>query len=129
MATLIQAWQALGPRLISTEPVMPETVIEQLVLTTNQSRGSVLAVLSELDVLIEQALKEGRIVRLPNGTHYWPYGKKDGSIRVHVRVNPRVTQRVSGEFRGGWLNAERIGLTSEEITAMWNEAHPDDPIA
>ena len=128
MADIIQAWGAYGPRLVPTQPVMPETVIEQLVATTNQSRGSILAVLCEMDALIEHGLKEGRIVQLPNGTHYRPTARKDGSIRVRVRVTPRLTRGINAEFRGEWINGENIGLDGDEIVALWNEAHPEDPV-
>ena len=33
-----------------------------------------------------------------------------------------------GAFRGRIINAENIGKSSDELVAMWNEAHPDDPV-
>jgi hypothetical protein len=105
-----------------------EELIENIVAVTNQSRGSVLAVLSELDVQIESGLKAGRIVKLPNGTHYEPTGKKDGSINIDVRVNPDLDKQVNTGFRGQWLNSANIGKSEEEIIALWNEAHPEDPV-
>jgi len=42
MAKKIQAWMEFGPRLVKSNPVTPEDVIEQLVQATNQTRGSVL---------------------------------------------------------------------------------------
>jgi len=128
MAKRIQAWSEFGPKLAKTDPITGEEVIEQLVKGTNESRGSVMAVLSELDDAIEQGLKAGRIVHLPNGTHYRPIGKKDGSVNVSVRVTPRVVKRVNAEFRGQWVNAENIGISQEDVIALWNAAHPDDPI-
>jgi hypothetical protein len=63
-------------------------LIENIVAATNQSKGSVLAVLSELDVQLESGLKSGRIVHLPNGTHFEPIGKKDGctGYLIHLPV-------------------------------------------
>jgi hypothetical protein len=105
-----------------------EELIENLVAATNQSRGSVQAVLSELDVQLESALKSGRIVKLPNSTHYQPIGKRDGSVNIKVRVNPDLNKRINSGFRGKWINAENIGKSEEEIIALWNEAHPEDPV-
>jgi len=99
-----------------------------LVKGTNESRSSILAVLSALDDVIEQGLKAGRIVQLPNGTHYRPIGKKDGSVNVAVRTTPRVIKRVNAEFRGQWLNSENIGISEEDAIALWDAAHPDNPI-
>jgi nucleoid DNA-binding protein len=57
-----------------------DELIVNITSATNQTRGSVYAVLAELDDQIEHALKSGRIVHLPNGTHYKPTGKKDGLV-------------------------------------------------
>ena len=128
MAKKIQAWTEFGPRLEPTNPMTDNELIENIIAATNQSRGSVLAVLAELDVQIEAALKAGRIVHLPNDTHYKPTGKKDGSVDINVRVNPNLDDRVNAGFHGKWINAKNIGKSEAEIIALWNEAHPDDPI-
>jgi len=128
MAKKIQAWTAFGPRIVLGDPMTREELIENIVAATNQSRGSVLAVLAELDVQIEAGLKAGRIVQLPNGTHYEPVGKKDGSIDIYVRVNPDVDKLVNVGFRGNWLNAENKGKEEAAIIALWNAANPGDPV-
>ena len=128
MAQKIQAWGAFGPRLAPTRPLTAEEVVEQLVKGSNESRGSILATLAALDDVIEQGLKAGRIVHLPNGTHYRPVAKKDGTIGVAVRATPRIGRRVTAEFRGEWINRENAGKGEEEIVALWNDAHPEDPV-
>lgn len=117
-----------GPRLEPKEPMVSEEIIENIIAATNQSRGSVLAVISELDVQLENGLKAGRVVHLPNGTHYRPVGKKDGKVDIQVRVNPSLEKSVNAKFRGKWHNAENIGKNEAEIIDLWNTAHPDDPI-
>lgn len=126
MAKKIQAWAAYGPRITLGAPMKKEELIENIIAATNQSRGSVLAVLAELDVQIEAGLKAGRIVQLPNGTHFEPIGKKDGSVDIGVRVNPDLDKKVNAGFRGTWVNSANIGKTEAEIIALWNEEHPDD---
>lgn len=128
MAKTIQAWTKFGPRLELAAPMNSDELIENIVAATNQSRGSILAVLSELDTQIGAALKSGRIVRLPNGTHYEPTGKKDGSIKINVRVNPALEKEVNSQFRGKWINSANIGKNQDKIIALWNEAYPEDPI-
>lgn len=105
-----------------------DELIEYIVAATNQSRGSVLAVLSELDMVIKAALKTGRIVHLPNNTHYRPIGKRDGSIDINVRVNPELSREINSDFRGKWINSVNIGKSQAEIIAQWNETYPDDPV-
>lgn len=63
---MIQAWVEFGPRLELAAPMTNNEVIENIVAATNQSHGSVLAVLSELDVQIESGLKAVCVVQLPN---------------------------------------------------------------
>lgn len=77
---------------------------------------------------MDAQIEAGRIVHLPNDTHYEPTGKKDGSIDIDVRVNPDLDKRVNSEYRGKWLNPANIGKNQDEIIALWNEAHPGDPI-
>ncbi len=128
MAKKIKMWHELGPRLAPATPVEGEEVIEGLVASTNQTRGSVLAVLSELDVVIERALKAGRRVKLPNGMTLIPVGKKDGSIIIRASFGRPMLGRINVEKRARWINAENIGKTEAEMILLWNELHPDDPI-
>ena len=128
MAKKIQMWTQLGPKLAPATPIEAEDVIEQLVQATNQTRGSILAVLSELDEVILRGLRSGRIVRLPNGTNYRPIGKKDGSIKVSLRLNPRLTKQIAADSRANWINAQNIGKSEAEMSALWNETYPGDLI-
>ena len=127
MTEKIQMWSKYGPRIALGNPMKPDEVIENVVGVTNQSKGSVLAVLSELDVQIIAGLKAGCIVRLPNGTRFEPIGKKDGSIHILVTVSPELDRIVNSSFRGKWVNAENIGKTEEEMIEYWNGKHPDTP--
>lgn len=128
MAKPIQAWTEFGPRLESATPLGDKELVEQITVGSNESMSSTLAVLTFMDSVLEQALKSGRIVQLPNGTHFRPIGKKDGSIEIAVRVNPELVRRVNADFRGKWQNAQNIGKTEAEIIELWNAAHPDDLI-
>ena len=128
MAKRIEAWVEFGPRIELAKPMTAEEIIENIIMTTNQSRGSVKAILDELDVQTESGLRAGRIVQYPNGMHFEPSGHKDGRIDVKVRVNPRVVKNLQTNFRGTWLHAENLGKSEAEIFALWNAAHPDDPI-
>ena len=128
MAKKIEAWVEFGPKIDLGQPMTAEEIIENIIQATNQTRGSVKAILDELDVQTENGLRSGRIVQYPNGTHFTPTGRKDGKIVVHVRTNPRILSNLNANFRGEWRNGENIGKTEDEIVALWNEAHPDDLI-
>lgn len=128
MAKKIKMWRVLGPRLAPATPMESEDVVEELVEATNESRGSLLSTLSELDVVLERGLKSGRAVKLPNGTIYRARCDKNGKIKVSVTLPARVIKRINNEFRGQIINAANIGKSEEEMIALWNETYPDDPI-
>lgn len=128
MAKKIEAWTEFGPRLEPATAMTDKELVQQITVGSNESISSTLAVLTFLDTVLEQALMAGRIVQLPNGTHFRPIGKKDGSIEISVRVNPDLVKRLNAEFRGKWLNAQNIGKEEADIVALWNAAHPDDLI-
>lgn len=128
MAKKIQAWATYGPRIQLGDPMTSDEIIENIVGNTNQSKGSVLAVLAELDVQLESGLKAGRIVQLPNGTHFEPVGKRDGSVDIKVRVNRDVNKNVNNSFRGKWANAANKGASEADIFEQWNADHPEDPV-
>lgn len=106
MAKKIEAWVEFGPRIELAPPMTPEEIIENIIQATNQSRGSVKAILDELDVQIENGLRSGR----------------------DVRVNPRIVKNLHVNFCGQWRSAENIGKTEARIIAKWNEPHPDNPV-
>jgi len=126
MAKKIQMWRELGPRLVKTDPVTAEEVIDLLVATTNQTRGSLLAILSELDVMLERSLKAGKAVKLPNGTTFRPVGKKNGSLSIKMRFSSRMSKSINIGQNANWVNAENINKSQEEMIAIWNKLHPDD---
>lgn len=128
MARKIQAWTEFGPRLEPATPLEGDELVEQLTQGSNESLSSLLAALAALDRAVEQALKSGRIVRLPNGMHFRPVGKRDGSVDIDVHVSPQLRRRVNADFRGAWRNSENIGADEEQICDLWNVAHPEDPI-
>lgn len=129
MPEKIEMWSKYGPRVVLGKPMKSDEVIENVIAVTNQSKGSVLAVLAELDVQIMAGLKAGRIVRLPNGTRFEPVGKKDGSISILVTVSPELDKVVNSTFRGEWANAENIGKTEAEMMEYWNAKEPDRPFS
>ncbi len=128
MAKKIKMWQELGPRLAPVPALEAEEIIEELIATTNQTRGSILAIMAELDVSLERAFKAGRRVHMPNGMIFRPVGKKDGSIIVKGYISSRMARSIKAEKRAKWINAENIGKSEPEMIVIWNELHPDDPI-
>jgi hypothetical protein len=128
MISKIQLWSKYGPRIALGNPMEPEEIVESVINSSNQSKGSVLAVLAELDVYILAGLKAGRIVRLPNGIRFEPVARKDGSIRIVISIDKEMEHNVNAFFKGKWINANHIGWTEAQMAELWNEDHPERPI-
>jgi hypothetical protein len=61
---------------------------------------------------------------------YTPTIKLDGTLGVGHRADIAIKRalNVPGEFDGDIENRENVGKTSDDLIAMWNEDHPDDPV-
>ena len=62
---------------------------------------------------------------------YKPSIDLEGNLEVKVRVDKRILRALNGPgaFRGHLINADNIGKSSTDLAALWNEEHPDDPVA
>jgi len=129
ISELIKMWSMYGPCSAHGKLMKSDEVIQNVVAHTNQSKGSLLALLSELDVQILAGLKAGRIVRLPNGTRFEPVGDQDGYIHIRVTVSPEMEKLVNATFWGDWVNAENIGKSETEMIEFYNGKHPDAPFS
>ena len=129
MAQKIQSVTAYRPRIELGQPANEDRFMELVTNRTTLSSGVVKNVQeAEVEALIGLLL-DGRAVHTGIGI-YTPSIDLDGTLEVKVRVDKRILQALnSGGFRGRILNADNIGKTGDELVALWNEEHSDDPIA
>ncbi len=130
MAKRIEAITAYRPRLELGDPATEQRYMELVTQRTTLSLGVVKNVQeSEVEALIGLLL-DGRPVHTGT-TIYTPNLDLDGSLEIKVRVDRRILQELNmpGRFRGRIANAENIGKTSDDLVALWNAAHPDNPVA
>ncbi len=129
MAKAIQAVTAYRPRIDLEEAATEERFMELITQRTTLSSGVVKNVQeSEVETLIGLLL-DGRPVHTGIAI-YTPSMDLDGSIEVKVRVDKRVLRALNAEgaFRGRIINKENIGKSRQDLVALWNAEHPDDPI-
>ena len=129
MAKLIQAIATYGPRIQLMEAVLPQRFMELITRRTTLSAGVVKNVQeSEVETLID-LLKEGRPVHTGVAI-FTPVIDSQGNLSVSVRVDKRITTALNapGAFTGKISNSGNIGMTSEEVAALWNREHPDNPV-
>ncbi|MBC8330381.1 MAG: hypothetical protein H8E28_00215 [Anaerolineae bacterium] len=129
MASKIKAINAYRPRLSLSDAANEDRYMELITQRTTLSAGVVKNVQeSEVETLIGLLL-DGRPVHTGIAI-YTPSIDLDGDLEVKVKVDKRVLRALNaaGAFRGHLINAENIGKTSDDLVAMWNEAHPEDPV-
>ena len=130
MAQLIQAVSAYCPKIELGTPADAERFLELITQRTTLSNGVVKNVQeSEVETLIG-LLKEGRSVHTGTAT-FRPTIDLNGNISVSVRVDKRILSALNATdaFSGKVANSANIGKTSQEIAALWNAEHSEDPIA
>ena len=129
MAKRIQAITAYRPRIEYGNTASVERFMELVTNRTTLSSGVVKNVQeAEVEALIGLLL-DGRRVRTGIAI-YTPSIDLDGDLEIKVKVDKRILSALNspGAFRGRITNAENIGKSSDDLAALWNEAHPDDLI-
>ena len=130
MAKKIQAVAAYGPRIDLIEAADFDRFMSLITQRTTLSAGVVKNVQeSEVETLIG-LLREGRPVHTGVAI-FTPSINLEGKIDVNVRVDKRILSALNsnGAFTGRLIHSENVGKTSDELVALWNEEHPEDPIA
>ncbi|MDQ2178443.1 HU family DNA-binding protein [Marinifilum sp. D714] len=106
-------------------------VVEFIASRTGLNKGQIQMVLAELADTVIFFNKQGQGVKLEGLGTYLPEIDTEGEISVSHRLDRYIKSalNVEGGFTGNIENKTNIGKSKEEFIAMWNEAHPDDPIS
>jgi hypothetical protein len=129
MATLIEAIHAARPYISLTKAISEKEFMDQISERTTLSPGVVKNVhMNEVQTLIKLLLR-GTPVHTGVAI-FTPSLDLDGTLKVKVRVDPEILRELNAEsaFHGTIINSENIGRPSEQLVAMWNVTHPDDPV-
>jgi hypothetical protein len=130
MAEKLKAINLLRPKLKLGRMFSMDQVAPYVADRTGLNRGVILNVLNEFcDTLIFFAL-DGRTVKLDGLGRFSPKIGLDGTISISARLDNRMQKRLNDEglFKGEIQNRDNIGKTPDELVALWNEIHPEDPV-
>jgi len=99
--------------------------------STGLNESGVSQVLLELRDTVVFFNQRGEPVKLPGLGTYTPKISLDGTIGVGHRADIEIKNQIKdlSAFRGEVENRDNIGKTGDDLVAMWNEAHPDDPVS
>ena len=129
MAKRIAAIAAYRPRIDLGDAAGEERYMELVTQRTTLSPGVVKNVQeSEVETLIGLLL-DGRPAHTGSAI-YTPSIDLDGDFEVKVKVDKRILSRLNakGAFRGHLINGENVGKSGDDLVALWNRDHPDDPV-
>lgn len=131
MASLLAALSAYRPRLVARRTIGPEELAERLAREAGVSTDAALRLLRELGAEIRAALEEGDAVSLPGLARFRLAVRLDGRVRPVLGADPGLRRELRSldDYRGEVRHRENVGLALEEVVALWNEAHPEDPVA
>jgi len=131
MASKIAAISTYRPKIALGKRVGTDDLVTFIARSTGLNESGVRQVLLELrDATLFYNLR-GTPVYLEGLGTYTPKVGLDGTLGVGHRADNRLKNGLNtpGKFSGTIQNRENIGKSSDDLAALWNEAHPDDLIA
>ncbi|MCG3209583.1 MAG: hypothetical protein FOGNACKC_03210 [Anaerolineae bacterium] len=130
MAKLIEAVRYYGPRIKRNHTVQLEKIASWVAMRTNLNKSQVVMTLTELSEAVIFYNSEGTPVKLPGLGIFAPSIDRNGAYRINVYTDNALRKGINNAdaFTGVVENRGNIGLTNEEIKALWDDEHPDDPL-
>ena len=129
MASPISALNHYRPQIEYGETAGWREVAEFLEARTTLSKTDIIATLTGLQDAVLHFNLQGRGVKLEGLGTYLPNINYQGEIDAAHRLDRRLKRGLNnGSFSGKIRNKKNIGKTVEEVIALWNAEHPDDPV-
>ena len=130
MANRLSAIGAYRPRIELGNTVQKTELARYLADRTGLNEGSIELVIKELRDAIIFFNRAGRAVKIEGLGTYTPGIDLKGTFDVQYRADTDLKNGLNAHstFSGNIRNRENIGKTTDDIIALWNGAHPDDPV-
>ena len=131
MASRIKAINAYAPKIKLGKRAGTDDLVAFIARSTGINESGVRQVLLELrDTVIFFNLR-GQPVQLEGLGTYSPKISLDGTFGIGHRADTALKNGMNqpGAFKGQIDNNKNVGKTSDELVAMWNAEHPDDPVS
>jgi len=131
MATRIAAIGAYRPRIDLGNTVQNDELVRYIADRTNLNSSMVALVIGQLSDAVIFFNAAGRGVKLAGLGTYLPGVDLDGTFSVQYRLDRAIKNGLNASdiFTGTIIHRENIGKTPDELVALWNTDHPEDPVA
>ncbi len=130
MAARVKAINACRPKIVLGKTVQKDELVRYLAGRTGLNEGAVDYVLRELRDAVIFYGQSGRGVKIEGLGTYLPNIDLDGAVDIDYRQSPALKNGLNtpGAFTGQIENKANIGKTADELVALWNATHPEDPV-
>jgi len=129
MASRISALNHYRPQIEYGETADWREVAEFLESISTLSKSDIIGVLTGFQDAVIHFNRQGRGVKLEGLGTYLPNINYRGELDAAHRLDKNLKRALNnGSFSGGIRNRKNIGKSVEEVIALWNAEHPDDPV-
>lgn len=130
MANFLKAHRAIGPQLRLSTPVQLDELAEWMAMRAHLGKGTVMMLLQELHEAILYFNRQGAPVKLAGIGTFSPSIDRNGGYDIHLRLDPQLRRGINAPraYTGRIHNKMHIGLDDAQYKAIWDLAHPDDPL-
>lgn len=129
MASRIRAIKAMQASIEAERTAEMRDRVKFMQRRTGLNAGEAWQVLMEFrDALIFFA-QHGQALKLPKIGTFTPTLRADGDFHITFRPAVEIKNALNnGDFSGTIRNKGNRGKSAEELVALWNELHPEDPV-
>lgn len=105
-------------------------LVEFIARSTGLNESTIRQVLIELRDTVVFFNLRGQPVQLEGLGTYTPTIDLEGAINVGHRADTYIKGHLNaaGAFKGDIMRREYIGKSGDDLVAIWNADHPDDPV-
>jgi len=130
MANKLKAMNAYRPKIALGATVQKAELLRHIAGRTGINEGTLDYAMREVRDAIISYGQSGRGVKIEGLGTYLPNIGLDGAFNVDYRQAPDIKNGLNtpGAFTGQIENKDNIGKTADELVALWNQEHPDDPV-
>jgi nucleoid DNA-binding protein len=130
MALKIKAFGIIRPRLKMGKPVRVREIAKYIADRTSLNSGEIKNVIDELHDTVVHFCMQGRTVIFEGLGRYSPKLSIFGDIGIKHVTAKEIKKSVNDieVYKGTIINRENIVGTVDELVAIWNDQHPEDPI-
>jgi hypothetical protein len=130
MASKIKAIGALRPRIEQGKTAQKPDLLRAASRATGLVEGTLDLSIREMRDQIIEFCRAGRAVKIDGLGTWTPNLRLDGSLDIQYRADNALVNGLNlpGVFSGKILNSDNIGKSADELVAMWNNDHPEDPV-